>query len=374
MGAAPHRRSCTAVMPRRCSPRRRRAGRASVRRPRDARPGGGRARIDARRAPRHGRVAQLRHHRDAPTSGSASFAEVERALRREPASRMRQEPMSSTCRTAPRHSAAVRAMTAARLRPCRGPVRDGAPVVSAARSVDCARRRAASRGRRRRRRRHGTLHTPPPARQGAEVIAIEPSAAMLDDAASTACRHADAMQGTGERMPLAEASVDAVVFAQAWHWVDVPAATAEVARVLQRGGVFGLVWNLRDERVPWVRALGEAMRAGRRPLPRRTCGSRRRRAVRRAGALARRVDARLHARRDPRRCAVAQLLRAAVAAGAGGRPRRRRGGAARRADRGSLRDRRVPATSALSRLGRPWLSLSASSACPTSASPPSSTR
>ncbi|MET0813283.1 MAG: class I SAM-dependent methyltransferase [Microbacterium sp.] len=97
-------------------------------------------------------------------------------------------------------------------------------------------------------------------RPGRTIVAIEPSAAMLDEL-RVAIPHAVAMQGTGERMPLAEASIDAVVFAQAWHWVDVGTATAEVARVLRPGGTLGLVWNLRDERVPWVRALGAAMRA-----------------------------------------------------------------------------------------------------------------
>ena len=52
-----------------------------------------------------------------------------------------------------------------------------------------------------------------------------------------------------------------MTFAQAWHWVDVPAASSEVARVLRSGGTLALVWNLRDERVDWVRELGEAMRA-----------------------------------------------------------------------------------------------------------------
>ncbi len=62
-------------------------------------------------------------------------------------------------------------------------------------------------------------------------------------------------------MPLPDDSADLVTFAQSWHWVDVPAASTEVARVLRPGGRLGLVWNLRDERVEWVRALGEAMRA-----------------------------------------------------------------------------------------------------------------
>jgi SAM-dependent methyltransferase len=36
----------------------------------------------------------------------------------------------------------------------------------------------------------------------------------------------------------------------------------EVARVLRPGGRLGLVWNDRDERVDWVRRLGELIGAG----------------------------------------------------------------------------------------------------------------
>lgn len=92
------------------------------------------------------------------------------------------------------------------------------------------------------------------------VTAVEPSAQMLDEL-RIAVPGVRAVRGSGERMPLPDASADVVVFAQAWHWVDPPSASLEVARVLRPGGRLGLIWNLRDERVDWVRALGEAMRA-----------------------------------------------------------------------------------------------------------------
>ena len=43
--------------------------------------------------------------------------------------------------------------------------------------------------------------------------------------------------------------------AQAYHWFDPAAATAEVARVLRPGGAVALIWNRRDERVAWMREL-----------------------------------------------------------------------------------------------------------------------
>jgi SAM-dependent methyltransferase len=61
-------------------------------------------------------------------------------------------------------------------------------------------------------------------------------------------------------MPLPDASADAVFVGQAFHWFDAPAALAEIARVLVPGGALGLVWNLRDERVPWVADLTVALR------------------------------------------------------------------------------------------------------------------
>lgn len=40
-----------------------------------------------------------------------------------------------------------------------------------------------------------------------------------------------------------------------WYWVDLEPAAAEVARVLHSRDVLGLLWNLRDERVPWMAEL-----------------------------------------------------------------------------------------------------------------------
>ena len=67
--------------------------------------------------------------------------------------------------------------------------------------------------------------------------------------------------GRGHPPPRRE-SVDVITVAQAWHWVDVESATAEAARVLKPGGTLGLIWNRRDERVPWVERLSQVMGSG----------------------------------------------------------------------------------------------------------------
>ncbi len=79
------------------------------------------------------------------------------------------------------------------------------------------------------------------AARGARVVAVDLGAGMLrrlrdhSDAAPAAIARAHAL-------PLADDSVDLVTFAQAWHWMDVDAATAEVARACRPGGALA-VWR-----------------------------------------------------------------------------------------------------------------------------------
>lgn len=63
------------------------------------------------------------------------------------------------------------------------------------------------------------------------------------------------LDGTAEHLPVPDASVDAIACAQAFHWFDTAAAAREFARVLRPDGGLGLIWNVRDERVAWVKSL-----------------------------------------------------------------------------------------------------------------------
>lgn len=95
---------------------------------------------------------------------------------------------------------------------------------------------------------------------GHDVVAVEPSSSMLG-LLLTKIPTIDTVLGTGEQTALPDASVDVVTYAQAWHWVNKREASAEAARILRPGGHIGLVWNLIDKRVEWVRDFSEALHA-----------------------------------------------------------------------------------------------------------------
>ena len=98
---------------------------------------------------------------------------------------------------------------------------------------------------------------------GARILAVEPLEAMRAKLVAKLVAivpAAELVDGTAENIALPNASVDAVVVAQAFHWFDAIRALSEIHRVLRPGGRLVLVFNKRDEGVPWVHGLGEAIR------------------------------------------------------------------------------------------------------------------
>ncbi|HYK96022.1 MAG TPA: MOSC domain-containing protein [Candidatus Dormibacteraeota bacterium] len=91
---------------------------------------------------------------------------------------------------------------------------------------------------------------------GADIVAVEPVAEMRAKLVD-AVPGVEALDGTAERIPLPNHSVDAVVVGQAFHWFDGVRALSEVHRVLQPSGGLGLVWQSRDATRPWVLRLNE---------------------------------------------------------------------------------------------------------------------
>ena len=89
---------------------------------------------------------------------------------------------------------------------------------------------------------------------GATVIAVEPVAEMRRTL-HAALPDVAVIDASAEGLPLWDSSVDAIVAAQAFHWFDTGRALAEFHRVLRPGGRLGLVWNIRDTGVDWVREL-----------------------------------------------------------------------------------------------------------------------
>ena len=103
---------------------------------------------------------------------------------------------------------------------------------------------------------------------GYDTVAVEPDDAMREVLAA-GLPSVRALRGSAEVIPVDDASVDAVLVGQAWHWFDHERAGAELRRIVRPGGRVALLYNTRDERVPWVArfaaATGESFDTGTEP-------------------------------------------------------------------------------------------------------------
>lgn len=94
----------------------------------------------------------------------------------------------------------------------------------------------------------------PLAAAGARIVAVDPSAPMLERLRAT-LPEAETHVAAAERLPLADSSVAAVGVGQAFHWFDAERALSEIHRVLRSGGLLALIWNTRDQTDPLQQEL-----------------------------------------------------------------------------------------------------------------------
>jgi SAM-dependent methyltransferase len=104
------------------------------------------------------------------------------------------------------------------------------------------------------------------------VVAIEPDPRM---AAVLRARSpgVTVLRGVGEAIPLAAATVDAVLISSAWHWLDPERAIPELARVLRAGGRLCVLRSGLDQEAGWLRELRRPERSGRDEQLRDSMGS-----------------------------------------------------------------------------------------------------
>lgn len=84
-----------------------------------------------------------------------------------------------------------------------------------------------------------------------EVVAVEPDDQMRGVLAAEV-PDVTVLAGTGEALPLDDASADAIIASTSWHWMDPDRALNEAARVLVPGGCLGALWTGPDPDGPFL--------------------------------------------------------------------------------------------------------------------------
>jgi SAM-dependent methyltransferase len=87
---------------------------------------------------------------------------------------------------------------------------------------------------------------------GLDVVAVEPLDGMRARLAAE-LPGVEALPGTAEALPLADASVDAVACGDCFHWFEPEPTARELARVIRPGGTLAILFNTpaRHAELPW---------------------------------------------------------------------------------------------------------------------------